>query len=221
MKTIKICGLSTRPTVEAAIGSGADMIGLVFHAASPRFVDIGRAKELSKIARDRIEIVALVVDADDATLDEIVIEIEPDWLQLHGKETPERVASISKRFQKPIIKAQAVRQTEDAASATAYESVADMILFDAKAPDGADRPGGHGRPFDWTILQRVALDRPFMLSGGLNAGNVADAIQVARPAAVDVSSGVEIAPGQKSIELIDAFVDAARQAAAVPAMAVT
>lgn len=207
--------------MEAAICAGADMIGMVFHAASPRFVNIGRARELSQIARDRIEIVALVVDADDATLDEIVSEIQPDWLQLHGKETPGRVASVSRRFQKPIIKAMAVRQTEDAASARAYEGIADMILFDAKAPDGADRPGGHGRQFDWTILQRVSLDRPFMLSGGLNAGNVANAIQIARPAAVDVSSGVETAPGQKSAELIEAFVDAARQAAEASAMAET
>jgi len=207
--------------VEAAIGAGADMIGLVFHAASPRFVNIGHAKELSQIARGRIETVALVVDADDETLDEIVSRIEPDWLQLHGNETPRRVASISKRFQKPIIKARAVQTAEDVASAMAFESVAEMMLFDAKAPDRATRPGGHGRPFDWTLLQRVAPDRPFMLSGGLNAGNIAEAIKTARPTAVDVSSGVETAPGEKSAELIDAFVAAARQAALSPAMAIS
>ncbi|MHA1559054.1 MAG: phosphoribosylanthranilate isomerase [Alphaproteobacteria bacterium] len=221
MVTIKICGLSSRSTVEAAIGAGADMIGLVFHTTSPRFVSIGRARELSQIARDRIEIVALVVDADDAALDEIVTEVHPDWLQLHGTETPERVAAISRRFRKPLIKAHPVQEATDIASAAAYGSVAEMILFDAKAPTGATRPGGHGRPFDWTILQRAAVDRPFMLSGGLNARNVADAIQTARPAAVDVSSGVETAPGRKSDELIGAFVAAARLAAGAPAMAIS
>lgn len=206
--------------MEAAIGAGADMIGLVFHAASPRFVSVGRARELSRVARGRIEIVALVVDADDATLDEIVSEIEPDWLQLHGGETLSRVASISRRFQKPIIKACAIREAEDIGAAMAYESVAEMMLFDAKAPDGATRPGGHGRPFDWTLLQRAALDRPYMLSGGLNVGNIAEAIRTARPTAVDVSSGVETAPGEKSAELIEAFVAAARLAAVEPAMAI-
>ena len=207
--------------MEATIGAGADMIGLVFHTASPRFVSIGRAKELSRIARDRIEIVALVVDADDAALGEIVDEVQPDWLQLHGTETPERAAAISSRFRRPLIKALSVQKATDIASAAAYDRVAEMILFDAKAPAGATRPGGHGRPFDWTILQRAAVDRPFMLSGGLNAGNVADAIQTARPAAVDVSSGVETAPGRKSVELIGAFVAAARLAAEAPAMAIS
>ena len=207
--------------MEAAIDAGADMIGLVFYRASPRYVSVRVAKQLAGLARDRIEIVALVVDANDATLDEIAAEIGPDWLQLHGIETPDRVEAILKRFQTPLIKALAVKDPGDLASTAAYEAVADMILFDTKAPAGATRPGGHGRPFDWTILQGAALDRPFMLSGGLNSGNVADAIRIARPAAVDVSSGVETAPGQKSPDLISAFVAAARLTVVAPETAIS
>ena len=216
---VKICGLSTEPTLEAALDAGADMVGLVFHAASPRFVGTGQAASLADRARGRAEIVALVVDAGDNALEEIVSEVRPDWLQLHGSETPERVAEIAKTFRRPLLKAIGVARAGDEAAAEAYRDVSDMILFDAKPPAGADRPGGHGRPFDWSILGDQAAAGPFMLSGGLNPGNVAAAIATTRPAAVDVSSGVETSPGTKDPELIRAFVAAARRAALTPAEA--
>ena len=216
---IKICGLSTEPTLDAALNAGADMIGLVFHAASPRFLAAGRAAELAGRARGRAEIVALTVDADDAVLDEIASSVQPDWLQLHGSETPERTASISERLGVRVMKAVAIGRPGDAAAADAYRGSADMILFDAKPPKGADRPGGHGRPFNWDILAGVSAEPPFMLSGGLNPGNIAEAIEATHPAAVDVSSGVETAPGRKDSDLIRDFIAAARKAATAPAEA--
>lgn len=207
---VKICGLSTDETLDAALEAGADMIGLVFHPASPRCVGTGRAAALRDRVAGRAETVALTVDADDETLDDIVGTVRPDWLQLHGRETPERTAAIAKRYGRRVLKALPVSEASDVAAADGFRA-ADMILFDAKPPAGATRTGGHGVPFDWTILDGV--DRPFMLSGGLNPGNVAEAIAVAHPAAVDVSSGVETAPGRKDPDLIRAFVAAARLAA--------
>ncbi len=211
--TIKICGLSTEATLDAAIEAGADMIGLVFHKASPRYVDLKRAAELARRVSGRAEIVALVVDASDGMLDDIVASAKPDWLQLHGQETPERVEAIATKYAQRIIKALPIRESEDMTALPPFESAADMILLDAKPPKGATRPGGHGVPFDWGILRDVRPARPFMLSGGLSPANVADAIRIARPAAVDVSSGVETAPGQKDPDLIRAFVAAAREKA--------
>ncbi len=210
---VKICGLSTEETLDAALDAGADMIGLVFHPASPRYVGTTRAAGLRQRVAGRAETVALTSDADDAVLDDIVETVRPDWLQLHGHETPERTAAIAKRYGRRVLKALPVSEPSDLAAAEDYRSVADMILFDARPPVGATRTGGHGVPFDWNILEGAQADRPFMLSGGLNPGNVAEAIAVARPAAVDVSSGVETAPGRKDPDLIRAFVAAARLAA--------
>jgi phosphoribosylanthranilate isomerase len=215
--TIKICGLSNEPTLDAALDAGADMIGLVFHAASPRLIGTGRAAELAARTRGRAEIVALTVDADDAALREIIAAVRPDWLQLHGSETPERVAAISDRFGIRTMKAIAVRDRGDPAAAGAYAETADMILFDAKPPKGASRPGGHGVPFDWSLLAEIPPSPPFMLSGGLNPGNVAEAIAKTSAMGVDVSSGVETAPGKKDVDLIRGFIAAARKAASVPA----
>lgn len=209
--TVKICGLSTEATLDAALAAGADMIGLVCHPASPRYVDLERAKGLAERAAGRAQTVALVVDPDDALLDRIVAAIDPDWVQLHGSEPPQRVAAIGERTGRHTLKALAVRDIGDVAAADDYRSAADMILFDAKPPAGATRPGGHGVPFDWTLLDWT--EPGFMLSGGLNPHNVAEAIRVVRPAAVDVSSGVETAPGEKDPELIRAFIAAARTAA--------
>lgn len=220
--TIKICGLSDEPSLEAALDAGADMIGLVFHAASPRFVGASQARELRHRIGGRAEAVALTVDAANAELDEIVATVRPDWLQLHGQETPDRAAAIGERYGLRVMKAIPVREADDVGAAEAFRSVTDMILFDAKPPAGATRPGGHGAPFDWAVLQKVEPGhQPFMLSGGLSPGNVGEAIKIARPSGVDVSSGVESAPGRKDPDLIRAFIAAARLPVGAPAEALT
>ena len=208
----KICGITTREALDAAIAGGADYVGLVFCAKSPRHLEIDEASELARHARGKVKIVALTVDADDATLAQIIDEVSPDYLQLHGTESSERVAAIKQRFGRPVIKAIAVATSDDAAGAQQYAGSADVILFDAKAPPGAARPGGHGRTFDWNVLKRVAGRMPFMLSGGLGPANVAEAIALTRATAVDVSSGVESAPGVKDIELIRRFLQAVKTA---------
>jgi phosphoribosylanthranilate isomerase len=208
----KICGIKTREALDAAIGGGADYIGLVFCAASPRHLQIAEAKNLAAHARGKVRIVALTADANDAALVEIVGEVKPDYLQLHGGETPARVTAIRKAFALPVIKAIAVAAAKDAATAGDYANIADMILFDAKPPPGAKRSGGHGRAFDWRALDGVAGRMAFMLSGGLGPENVAEAIRATHPAAVDVSSGVETAPGIKSPELIRRFLQAVKTA---------
>lgn len=208
----KICGINTPEALTAALDGGADYVGFVFFKASPRHLDIADARSLANAARGKAKIVALTVDADDAALDEIVRVVAPDFLQLHGSETPERVADVKARFGREIIKAIPVRTSDDAALANTYTKVADLILFDAKAPSGATRPGGHGQVFDWAILDAVARDIPFMLSGGLNPDNVREAMRVTRPRAVDVSSGVETAPGVKDVDLIRRFLHAVKTA---------
>jgi phosphoribosylanthranilate isomerase len=212
--TIKICGLSTPETLEAALAAGVEMIGLVFHPKSPRFVPPKEAATLAAVARGRAEIVALVVDREIGELTDLVAAVRPDWLQLHGRETPETVRAVKAATGLRAIKALGVADRHDLAAFAAYEGVADRILLDAKPPKDAAYPGGHGRAFDWSIL--AALDRtsPFMLSGGLDPANVAQAIAIARPWGVDVSSGVERAPGVKDIDRITDFVVAARAAAA-------
>ena len=208
----KICGITTREALDAAIAGGADYIGLVFCSKSPRHLEITEASELARHARGKVKVVALTVDADDATLAQIVDEVSPDFLQLHGTESSKRVAAIKQRFGRPVIKAIAVATSEDAAGAQHYADTADLILFDAKSPPGATRPGGHGRPFDWQVLAGVAGRMPFMLSGGLGPANVADAIRITGTNAVDVSSGVESAPGVKDLELIRRFLQTVRTA---------
>lgn len=208
---VKICGLSTPDTMEAALAHGADFVGLNFFPPSPRYVTPARAAPLAAMARGRTRIVALVVDADDALLKDIADGVRPDYFQLHGSETPERVAAIKALTGKPAIKAIKVGGPEDVAQAAAYVDVADLLLFDAKAPASLKNalPGGNGIPFDWSLLEGK---RGFMLSGGLNAGNVAEAIRVTGAPMVDVSSGIESAPGKKDINLIAKFIEAVRAA---------
>ncbi len=208
--TIKICGLSTRETMQAALDAGADMVGLVFFPRSPRHVSYETAADLAAMARGRAEIVALTVDADDVLLAEIVEKVSPDWLQLHGSESPERVREIRAKFGVRVMKAIGVRGAGDIAAAAAYEPVCDTILFDSKPPKDADVPGGSGRSFDWHLMEDLDLTKPFMLSGGLDAGNVAEALSVTRARAVDVSSGVERERGVKDPALIRAFVAAVK-----------
>lgn len=216
---IKICGLSTAETLDAALDAGADYVGLVFFARSPRNVSIERASTLAARVRGRAGVVALVVDAEDATLAEIVGEVGPDVLQLHGNESPQRAAAIYRRFGCQVWKAVSVSTALDAEGALSYVAAdpAIAILFDAKPPTGAVLPGGNGLAFDWHALETIQGRLPFMLSGGLTPANVAEAIRLTRPALVDVSSGVESAPGVKDPALIRAFIAAARSAADAPA----
>ncbi|MGO4171266.1 phosphoribosylanthranilate isomerase [Bosea sp. TAF32] len=211
---VKICGLSTPETMRAALDAGADMIGLNFHPKSPRFVTPERAAELADMARGKAEIVALVVDWDLQRAAELARFLKPDWLQLHGSEPPELVSAIAATSGRPVMKALGIAEIGDLAAIAAYRDVAGRILLDAKPPKDAAYPGGHGRPFDWTLLADLDPGFPFMLSGGLDPANVADAIRIARPAAVDVSSGVESAPGVKDPQRIAEFIAAARKAAA-------
>jgi phosphoribosylanthranilate isomerase len=208
----KICGITTPEALEAAIAGGADYIGLVFFAKSPRHLEVARARELAQLARGRVKIVVLTVDATDQALREIVEEIAPDALQLHGVESPERVEEIKRTFATPVIKALPVATVEDVEKARAYTGVADLILFDAKAASDAKLPGGNGRTFDWAVLDGVFDRLPFMLSGGLTPDNVEDAIARTHPAIVDVSSGVEEAPGIKDPERIRRFLRAVKTA---------
>lgn len=210
---VKICGLRTAEAMAAALEARADLVGLVLFPPSPRSVTIEEAVPLADYARGFAAIVVLLVDADDALVDRVVAEINPDMLQLHGAETPERVAAVRNRSGKPVMKAVKVRSREDALSALVFRGVADLVLFDAAPPKGADRPGGHGRTFDWSLLDCVRDEVPFVLSGGLTPENVREAIRVTGAAVVDVSSGVETAPGVKDAALIRAFVRAARATA--------
>jgi phosphoribosylanthranilate isomerase len=207
---VKICGLSTRETLDVALQAGADMVGFVFFPASPRHIGLNTARDLGRQARGRALKVALTVDADDATLANIVEALQPDILQLHGKETVARLRDIKQIFGLPVMKAIAVETPADLAALPGYAAVADRILFDARAPKEATRPGGLGAVFDWHLLENLDLKRPFMVSGGLDAGNVAEAVRVSRAGGVDVSSGVEGAPGVKDPEMIRAFIRAAR-----------
>lgn len=207
---VKICGLSTRETLDVALEAGADMVGFVFFPPSPRHLSLEMARELGRQAKRRASKVALTVDADDTTLSNIVETLQPDLLQLHGRETVARLRDIKQKFGLPVMKAIAVETSADLATLPGYAGVADRILFDARAPKQATRPGGLGTVFDWHLLERVELERPFMVSGGLHAANVAEAVRVTRAGGVDVSSGVEHSPGVKDPELIRAFIRAAR-----------
>jgi len=209
---IKICGLSTRETLDAALALGVDWIGLVHFPRSPRHVEFARAAALSAQARGRAERVVLLVDPDDVLLGQAIDAIDPDLIQLHGRETPERVTAIRALAGRPVMKALGLATSADLAALPAYAAVADRILLDAKAPPDAALPGGNGRSFDWAILAGTDLPPGTMLSGGLDAGNVAEALIRTRLGAVDVSSGVETAPGVKDPQKIATFVAAARGA---------
>ena len=209
---VKICGLSTPETLDVAVDAGADMVGFVFFPPSPRHLGLDTARALGKHVGRRAVKVALTVDADDATLADIVEALQPDMLQLHGRETVARLRDIKQKFGLEVMKALAVETTADLASLPFYAAAADRILFDARAPKEATRPGGLGAVFDWHVLENLDLELPFMVSGGLNAGNVAEAVRVTRAGGVDVSSGVERAPGIKDPEMIRSFIRAARAA---------
>jgi phosphoribosylanthranilate isomerase len=213
---IKICGLSTPETLDAALQAGADMVAFNRFAKSPRYVDLDRGRALSAQARGRALRVVLVVDADDAALAEVVEAFDPDLLQLHGSETPDRVAAIRARFGRPVIKAVGIAEAADLAQLAAHAG-SDHLLVDAKPPRRADAlPGGNGVAFDWRLLAGLDPGLRFMLSGGLNPDNVATAIGLTGARAVDVSSGVESRPGEKDPARIEAFVKAARAAFAAP-----
>lgn len=207
----KICGITTPEALDAAIDGGARYVGLVFFAPSSRNLDVETAARLAERARGRARIVALVVDADDEALTQIVCRVAPDFLQLHGHETPARVREIKVRFGVPVIKAVPVATTADASAANDYAGIADLILFDAKPVAGA-APGGNGLAFDWRALADVPPETRFMLAGGLTPENVAVAVELTGAAAVDVSSGVESAPGRKDPALIRRFLAAAKAA---------
>jgi phosphoribosylanthranilate isomerase len=207
---VKICGIRTLADLDAAIEAGASHCGLVFYPPSPRSLALEAAAELARHGRGRAIMVALVVDADDALIGDIAGQVAPDMIQLHGKESPERAAHIRHISGRPVIKAVSIAERGDVAAAHAWRGAADLILFDAKPPrlPGA-LPGGNGLSFDWSLL--AGVNSPFALSGGLTPGNVAEAIAATRPILVDVSSGVERAPGQKDAALIRRFVAAARE----------
>jgi len=212
--TVKICGLATPEALEVALDAGADMVGFVFFPPSPRNISYKTASALEARVRGQAQKVALSVDADDTMLSYVVDALGPDILQLHGNESPLRVAAIKARFKLPVMKAIAVESKADLAAIARYAAVADHLLFDARAPRDATRPGGLGNAFDWALLENLKPGVPFMVSGGLNAGNVGEALRLTRAPGVDVSSGVERAPGQKDPDKIRAFIRAARDAAA-------
>jgi phosphoribosylanthranilate isomerase len=218
---VKICGLSTPEALDVALESGADLVGFVFFPPSPRNLRFGEARALGERVKGRAGKVALSVDANDALLDAVVEALRPDMLQLHGKESPERVSELKQRHGVPVMKAIAVESAADLAVVERYAAVADRLIFDARAPQDATRPGGLGKPFDWRLLQNLDPGVPFMLSGGLDAGNVAEALRLTRAPGVDVSSGVERAPGEKDPDRIRAFIRAAREAANASAKAMS
>jgi len=210
---VKICGLSTPEALDAAIDAGADMIGLVRFPKSPRHVELDRAGALADRARGRAGVVALLVDLDDGEIERTVESVRPDLLQLHGRETPERAAAIRARFGVPVMKAVGVADEGDVARLRAFADACDRLLVDAKPPGGPGAmPGGNGLTFDWRLVAGLDLGKPLMLSGGLDPDNVADALALTGLGEVDVSSGVERAPGDKDPTKIAAFVQAARGA---------
>src|SRR5262245_1679026 len=212
--SIKICGLKTPQALDVALDSGADLVGFVFFAPSPRHLGLEAARTLGQRVQDRAGKVALTVDANDDTLLDIISALKPNMLQLHGNETPERVVAVRTRFGLPVMKALPVAERKDLSSVRQYAQVADRLIFDARPPKDATRPGGLGKAFDWTLLKDINIGVPFMLSGGLDAGNIVEALRTTRAPGVDVSSGVERAPGEKDPEKIRAFIRAARVAEA-------
>ncbi|MEF2550744.1 phosphoribosylanthranilate isomerase [Aurantimonas sp. A2-1-M11] len=209
---VKICGLSTPETMAAALERGASHVGFVHFAKSPRHLDIAPMAVLVRQVAGRAETVVVTVDPDDALIERFAREVKPDWLQLHGRETPERVRDIKARTGLKVMKALPVATAADLAAVAPYLGVADRILLDSKRPKGSDLPGGNGVSFDWTLLSaaEAGLDPQmgYMLSGGIDADNVADALAIADPSGIDVSSGVESAPGIKDVGRMHRFFDA-------------
>jgi phosphoribosylanthranilate isomerase len=209
---VKICGLKTPEALDVALESGADQVGFVFFAPSPRNLGLEAARPLALRVKGRAGKVALTVNASDETLHSIVEMLQPDMLQLHGNESPDRVVAVRTRFGLPVMKALPIARRSDLSPIRLYANVADWLLFDARAPQEATRPGGLGKPFDWTLLKDIDPKISFMLSGGLDASNVAQALAITRASGVDVSSGVERAPGEKDFDKIRAFIRAAERA---------
>ena len=208
---VKICGVNERVGFEAALGCGADMLGFVLREGSPRSIKLDAAALLAQLAKGRARTVAVIADANDVLLEAIVRNVNPDVLQLHGGETPKRAAEISRRFKRPLFKALGVADKNDFAARKAYQPLCEKILFEAKTPGGL-AGGGSGRAFDWTLLQNLGNRDSIMLAGGLNPENVGEAIALTGVQAVDVSSGVESAPGIKDKFKIARFISAAREA---------
>jgi phosphoribosylanthranilate isomerase len=208
MTAVKICGLSTPETMQAALEAGADYVGLNFFARSPRYVSLQQSLLLADLARGQAEIVALVVNADDEVLQEIAGTLRPDFIQAHGSESPDRIRAIKDLTGVSVIKAASVATPADVTASLAYDGVVDLMLYDAKPAPDAVLPGGNGLAFDWKILAQAP--RPFMLAGGLTPENVAEAIRVTAAPIVDVSSGVESAPGVKDSIKIRNFIEAAK-----------
>ena len=210
---VKICGVRTPAILDAAAEAGADYVGFVFFPKSPRHIELAEARSLVDRAKGRVATVAVLVDPDDDLIDRAVGLVNPDILQLHGSESPDRVAAIKARAGLAVFKAVGVSDAADAASAALYAKTADMVLFDAKPLPTDILPGGNGVSFDWTRLRGLSLEEPFGLSGGLTADNVAEAIALTGAALVDVSSGVEHVPGEKDAVLVARFIASAKAAA--------
>ena len=207
---IKICGLTSADAIERAVRRGASHIGFIFFEKSPRNIEPDIAGKLADAVRGSVKIVAVTVDADNDELDEIIDLLKPDMLQLHGSESPERVLNVKAVYGLPVIKAFSIRDGDDLAKIDPYIGIVDKFLFDAKPPKGSDLPGGNGVSFDWTLLRSLDGGVDYMLSGGLNKDNVAEALADTGALAIDASSGVESAPGVKNLAMIDAFFDAIR-----------
>ncbi len=208
---VKICGLTDEEAVDAAVEAGADFVGVVFFEKSPRHVTIERAAELLQFVPEEVQRVGLFVEPDDALLDTVMNNVRLDFFQFHGKESPERVEAVRLEYGMPVIKAVGIAGPADLELAEAYSQVSDWLLFDAKAPDHADRPGGNAAAFDWAILNGRRWPCPWMLAGGLTPDNVAEAVRLSGAKAVDVSSGVESSPGVKDAALIAKFIAAVQQ----------
>lgn len=209
---IKICGLKTAEAVERAVRRGATHIGFIFFQKSPRNIEPDIAGKLADLVRGQAKIVAVTVDADNDELDEIIALLKPDMLQLHGSESPERVLTIKAMTGLPVMKALAIREGDDLLKVDPYIGIVDRFLFDAKPPKGSDLPGGNGVSFDWTLMHKLDEGVNYMLSGGLNKDNVAEALAITGAPGIDISSGVERAPGVKDLDMIDAFFDAVKNA---------
>lgn len=209
---IKICGLKTEEAVDRAVALGATHIGFIFFAKSPRHIEPADAGRLADRVRGKAKIVSVSVDADNDDLDEIIDLIRPDILQLHGHETPERVLTVKAVSGLPVWKVFSIQEAEDLRKIGAYDGIADRYLFDAKAPRNSELPGGNGVSFDWRLLATLDEQVDYMLSGGLNKDNIGEALAIARPTGVDVSSGVESSPGVKDLKMMEEFFDAVRRA---------
>lgn len=207
---IKICGLKTEEAVLRAVERGASHIGFIFFEKSPRNIEPDLAGRLADLVRGRTKIVAVTVNADNDDMDEVVHLLKPDMLQLHGGETPDQLLRLKAIYALPLMKAFAIREAQDFDRIDPYIGIADRFLFDAKAPAGSELPGGNGVSFDWTLLRSLDASIDYMLSGGLNKDNIAEALRETGARGIDISSGVESAPGIKDLSMINAFFDAVR-----------